>query len=261
MKDLKIVTYNTGHGKFNKYYFKGLKVPRKSIISNIKAQINLLSELDADIILTQEIAKNAYINQYKKSLNNYHSKYCSNTNILNIYNIGNSTFSKYEFSYIKHIIVPFKLNSFKENLSYLNKSAILTENIIDNKKLIVINIHLIAYEKNKKLREKQIGYIFEFALKEYSMGNYVIVGGDFNHQFNKEKSIIDSYKVFGWQHAVPNKNTLRNNKKPFNKQSETYKVDGFIVSPNITIKKVNSLFNFDYSDHSPVIMTFSLNNK
>lgn len=261
---MKIVTYNTGHGKFDADYIKGQKISDKQIKINILNQVKLLEKIDADFIITQENGKividQTKINQYKiykKKLNKYYSKYNSNSNFINLINIGNATFSKIESEYY-NFNTPYKIKGIIKNFRRINKGVLVNKIIINNKILFIFNIHLIAYKENKSVRQMQIAYIFERAIKEYLSGYYVIVGGDFNHDFAVDNSLLKTYEFLGWKKAIPNKGTIRSNKTKYTNKSKTSTIDGFICSPNIEIKKVESLFNFDHSDHSPVIMDFKL---
>ncbi|NLA32699.1 MAG: hypothetical protein GX864_01980 [Mollicutes bacterium] len=261
---LSIVTYNTGHGNFNSDYIKGNKPNNKTVKSNIEGQIKLLKEIDADIILTQENGKliidQHQINQfkmYRKGLDKYQAKYYSNNNIINLVDFGNATFTKQSAKY-QTFNTPYKIKGLIKNIRRINKGVLITELSIDNKKLVIFNIHTVAYKENYKIREKQFAYIFERAIAEFLKGNYVIVGGDFNHEFHKDKSILDTYEMLGWNKAIPKEGTIRSNKEKYTKKTPTFTIDGFIVSKNIEVIKVESLNNFKYSDHSPVLMHFKL---
>ncbi|MBQ8118145.1 MAG: hypothetical protein IJ147_08835 [Lachnospiraceae bacterium] len=59
-------------------------------------------------------------------------------------------------------------------------SRIPTEN---GKELILINTHLSAYGTDAAQGNAQLEMIFADMKKEYEKGNYVICGGDFNHDF------------------------------------------------------------------------------
>ena len=53
---------------------------------------------------------------------------------------------------------------------------------VDNGKVLVIfELHMSAYGNSDAIREGQIRMLSEDMQKEYEAGNYVICGGDFNH--------------------------------------------------------------------------------
>lgn len=261
---MKIVTYNTGHGKFNADYKKGQIIGSMIVKQNLNNQIKLLKEIDADIILTQESGKlniNQYkinqFNQYKKGLIDYYAKYYSSSNFLNLINIGNASFTKVDAKFYK-FDTPYRIKGIRKNFRRINKCVLVSKLIIDGKFLCVFNVHLVAYEENKKTREKQIAYIFEKALKEYLSGNHVIIGGDFNHDFSVDDTLFQKYEFLHWIKAIPTKGTIRSNKEKYTNKSKLSTIDGFICSPNIDVKNVESIQNFMYSDHSPVVMNFEL---
>lgn len=259
-KTYKIMTYNLGHGRYNKNYYKGLNVSKKIVLSNFKGQSELIKMMDADFVITQENGRymhNLYfLNQYQYLNNNlnYFSKYYPHYNVLNLFNHGNATFSKIEGKHSK-IIMPFKIPSPTNNILLSNRTIIKSEYKIGDKNLIIFNIHLIAYEKYKEIRDKQLNYVLNIALKEYNQGNFVIIGGDFNTDIAKINT-IKSYLKQGFKIIFPKEGTLRSNKSIYNKNTPKLIIDGFIISDNITSKKIKSILNFDYSDHSPVVMEF-----
>ena len=153
-----------------------------------------------------------------------------------------------------------------------------------------------AYDKDGTIRETQVKELNDFIKKASEKGNYVIVGGDFNHDLltynpdfnyssdnkvfnnvlkdpdwvapyfdNQGKSpLVDGFKVI----ASDNVPTCRNNDITWN-PSLTYKcvVDGFIISNNIevithyNIETNNGnlgLNGFAYSDHQPAYLEFML---
>ena len=53
---------------------------------------------------------------------------------------------------------------------------------VDNgKELVIFELHMSAYGNSDAIREGQIRMLSEDMQKEYEAGNYVICGGDFNH--------------------------------------------------------------------------------
>ena len=147
----------------------------------------------------------------------------------------------------------------------------------NGRELVVINIHMSAYGSSPAVREGQIGMLTEDMRREYEAGNYVIVGGDYNHNLRDE---IDP-DAPGWAQRFPREslpqgfalgfdvctgdvdithNTGRASEEPYD-PATTYTVtlDGFIVSDNITVTSYNTIdTGFIFSDHDPVVMTFEL---
>ena len=149
---------------------------------------------------------------------------------------------------------------------------------VDNgKELVLINSHMSAYTKDGTLREKQLALLCGIMEKEAAEGDYVIVGGDWNHALGDSLELYESnYRPPNWVskfdesllpqgfsvvrasniEAVP---TCRNNDEPYQKgHTYTVTVDGFVVSSNVKATAQNIDTGFEYSDHNPVLLTFEL---
>ena len=114
--------------------------------------------------------------------------------------------------------------------------------------------------------------------EEYQAGNYVIVGGDFNHALgeaaaegfpSKQKfpawvSILTQEEVAEGIAIVQAENeldvpTCRGADIPYTKGINfTTVVDGFLVSDNVKAEAENIDTDFGYSDHNPVMLKFEL---
>ena len=149
------------------------------------------------------------------------------------------------------------------------------------KELVLINVHLSAYSTGS-VREKQLEMLYEDLEKEYEKGNYVICGGDFNHNLRGE----DDEKAPGWAQpfpmdslpdgfhfgfldsedgtSTPDVNIEHNSCRDANEAYDpdttfTVLADGFIVSDNIEVTGYESIdTQYEYSDHDPVRMEFLL---
>ncbi len=148
------------------------------------------------------------------------------------------------------------------------------------KELVLINLHLEAYDDGEGQRA-QTELLMETLQNEYEKGNYVIAGGDFNQWFptvDKTKYPQDeNYWSPGnltqeslpspeWQYVFDDSTpTGRSLHAPYDKQQKDswvhYVIDGFIVSPNITVENVKTLDEgFAHSDHNPVLIEIILEN-
>ena len=150
----------------------------------------------------------------------------------------------------------------------------------NGKQLVFINVHTSAYGIEGDLQKQQLTMLFEDMKEEYDKGNYVICGGDFNHDFTgNSKEIFNETVPEEYTWAVPfpdelipehfNKLTdyasgitipsCRNADKPYDESNFTLTVDGFIVSDNVIPTYMNVIDNqFLYSDHNPVELKFKL---
>ena len=149
----------------------------------------------------------------------------------------------------------------------------------NGKELLLYNIHASAYGGSDEIRTAQMTMLMEDMRGEYEKGNYVVCGGDFNHDFTGNSSeILNGYfDDNGWAQPFPAElipeglsrctsysgeellPTCRNCDIAYEKGNYTIIVDGFIVSDNVecvTLQNVDT--GFEYSDHAPVVMTFRL---
>lgn len=151
---------------------------------------------------------------------------------------------------------------------------------VDNgKSLVIYAVHLSAYSSNPEVRNGQLEMLFEDMAAEYAKGNYVIAGGDFNHDLKAEG---DTELTFDWAHCIDRStlpagirfafdhlsqeaqdafvDTTRNTDIPYTPgESYTVTIDGFLLSDNIEMLTTETIdTQFAYSDHNPVKMTFKL---
>lgn len=142
--------------------------------------------------------------------------------------------------------------------------------------LVVVNLHLEAYDDGAG-KAQQTAMLMDLLQEEYAAGNYVIAGGDFNCSFpvvdpeawpilstdNYVPGVIDGAALpAGFQWAVDASLPtcrLLNHPLGAGEQDQFYVIDGFILSPNVTLLGVETLAGeFQYSDHNPVRLTVAL---
>jgi endonuclease/exonuclease/phosphatase family metal-dependent hydrolase len=143
--------------------------------------------------------------------------------------------------------------------------------------LVLVNLHLEAYDSGGAGRIAQTRVLAEFLKAEYEKGNYCVAGGDFNQVFPAYKDVYpiqqsefftpgivdDSLFGGGWILAAdPSSPSCRSLDKPYSGNRENfqfYMIDGFILSPNVELISVKTQdLDFRNSDHNPVKLTFSL---
>ncbi|MCL1898539.1 MAG: hypothetical protein FWG16_06930, partial [Micrococcales bacterium] len=169
------------------------------------------------------------------------------------------------------LTVPFKWPVRLFNL----KRCLLVQTVPvgEDRQLVLINFHLEAYETGEG-RAVQLQELLELMQELYDQGNYVIAGGDFNHNLpGANYRLLD--KTWqpgnirladlpeGWRLANdPSTPTSRLNNHPFTgdlDQTQLFGIDGFIVSPNVEVSEVTTINeSFKYSDHNPVMLTAKL---
>ena len=144
-----------------------------------------------------------------------------------------------------------------------------------DKQLVLINLHMSAYDEGGRIRAQQLEMLLTFMQGEYNKGNYVIAGGDWNHDIaNSFNSFETQQKVPEWVKAISEEEipehfsfaqdtsvaTCRSTDMPYEKGvNYTVVLDGFLVSDNIQINSIENIdTDFEYSDHNPAYMTFTL---
>ena len=143
--------------------------------------------------------------------------------------------------------------------------------------LVLINLHLEAYDSGEG-KAAQTQMLKQIMDEEYSRGNYVIVGGDFNQTFSNVDSsaypLMDGMWVPGMIEAkdfgkswsllmdetTPTCRSLDKAYKGADKDNfQFYMIDGFIVSKNVKVDKIKTKqFDFKNSDHNPVVLDITL---
>ncbi len=153
------------------------------------------------------------------------------------------------------------------------------------KEFVVVNLHMSAYDGDGSLRAQEMEFLRAFLDAEKELGNYVVVGGDFNQTFPEADGIYpvtqDFYEAFpiendflptGYSFMVDlTKPTCRLLNQPYEPSSintQYYIIDGFIVSNNIEVEKFEETetiagaltidLDFENSDHNPVVMKIKL---
>ena len=146
-----------------------------------------------------------------------------------------------------------------------------------DKQLVLVNLHLEAYDdgEGKIAQTRQLN---EFIQSEYEKGNYVIAGGDFNQIFPGSLEVYpnthpelwepgvltEDMLPEGWSYAydlsVPSCRLLNQPYDPADAENtQHYVIDGFILSPNVTLESVETLDEgFIASDHNPVLLRVTL---
>lgn len=156
--------------------------------------------------------------------------------------------------------------------------ALLRIPVENGRELVLINSHMSAYDEGGTVRARQLEMLCGVLQQEYAAGNYVIVGGDFNHALGPDAATaFPCQQQFpGWVHTLEDSDlpdgfsivTAQNETQvPTCRAAEipwqpgvnyTTNVDGFIVSANVQAEAENIDTQFAYSDHNPVRLRFVL---
>lgn len=273
-------------------YGKG--IDQYSVVRNTEGSLATVEKLNADFILLQEVDEKAhrsyFVNQverFESALPAYGSVFAKNFHsgflALPMHDMhgaveaGLLTLSRFHIDSAMRKSLPVD-NSFITKFFDLDRCLGITRHKVEGgKELVLINAHLSAYDEGGKIRKQQFDLLNNIILEEFQRGNYVIVGGDYNHALAGSKTIYPTkQEVPDWvaelnaenlnEHAavvaadnlseVP---TCRACNIPYEKGvNYTVTVDGFLVTDNVEAKAKNIDAEFAYSDHNPVLLEFQL---
>ncbi len=297
------VTYNLGFGAYTPsftFFMDGGKQSvaesKESVLSCIQGAINTMETQNADFILLQEIdvdsTRSHHVNEkalLEGAFSSYHASFAFNYN--SAYLLvppwephgkslsGLELFSKYPItsSIRRSLPVASGLSKFFD----LDRCYTISRIPVDNgKELCIYTVHLSAYGTNDTVRAGQLSMLFSDMAADRANGNYVLCGGDFNHDLKADES--DTENRESWAYPFPRSNlpegfsfamdlltdeqkaalphTSRMTDIPYDKEnSYVVTLDGFIISDNIQCLNYNTIVtDYTYSDHEPVSFQFSL---
>ena len=305
------LTYNVGFGAYDQEFAmfmdKGnLKdgTPLQGAMSwgrskeivegNINGTIKTSSAQNADFYLFQEVDTDstrsyginqkemieAYYKEYGSAYGiNFHSSFLAYP-FLQPHGFANSgvlTLSKYNISESVRRSYPVDDDFINKHFD-LDRCFLMTRLPVENgKELVLINSHMSAYDEGGLIRSQQLELLNQVMKEEYDKGNYVIVGGDFNHDLvdmigkypsNQQvppwvakmnpADIVDGFSIVAAKNYTEVA-TCRSACTPYVKGDNFLStLDGFIVSDNVKAEAINIDDDFMYSDHNPAKLSFVL---
>ncbi|MBQ1260574.1 MAG: endonuclease/exonuclease/phosphatase family protein [Clostridia bacterium] len=330
-REYTISTYNIGFGAYDQQFTFFMDVgfmadgtevtgehsraqSKDTVLFDTNGAVDTIAAFAPDFALFQEVDTDShrsfFVNQYdliKGGMSDYTTAFAVNFHSAYLaypfgephgtVNSGIATMSKFKIE------------------SAVRKSFTVTDNIIDklfdldrcfsvsylpiessDKYLVIINVHMSAYDEGGVIRTQQMKELRDFMDSEVLKGNYVIAGGDFNHDLltnNPDYSYTGENKPFAdnitqltpeWLSFMYDEGgaspfgvgfkVVASDNSPTCRDADiswqpgiTYvsTIDGFIVSSNIEvishenlITSTDNLEGFAYSDHEPATMTFKL---
>lgn len=289
--EINLLTWNIGYCGLDRdmdfFYDGGTKVmtPRNKCLENLEAVKKFLTGNDSmDFILLQEVDLNSkrsyHLNEYdtiSKRLMDYHPFFATNYKVFFVplppatpmgkVLSGIALFSRYQPSSSVRYAFPGQYG-FPKQLFMLDRCFMVNRYPLKNgKELVLINTHNEAFDPGQ-IRKAQMAYLKDFLLSEYSRGNYIIAGGDWNmsppdfkpefgkNQVNKDQMMMTSdYFPPEWKWSYDNRNpSNRSVIAAYDPETTTTTViDIFLLSPNVKEISVNCInLNFENSDHNPV---------
>lgn len=213
-EELTISSYNIGFGAYSQDYtffldygetnngestngLSGKAKNKEEVLFNTYGAIETITSLNPDFALFQEVdikATRSYkVNQYEMLkdgfLNNSHTFGINFNSAFLPYPIndmhgrtlsGIATFSKYQILESCRISLPIATDFSK--FFDLDRCFVINEfNTSNDNKLIIVNIHMSAYDEGGVIRKQQLDLLNNYLDECKEKGYYVIIGGDFNH--------------------------------------------------------------------------------
>ena len=295
-----VMTYNIGFGAYlpeYSFFMDGGKSSwgkdKESVTYAVEGAGGVVQEVNPDFILLQEVDRDGtrsyHIDELellKQSLKGYYYVYAQNYDSPFLFfpfrephganKAGLVSFSRAEITDAVRRSLPIS-ESFSKFVDLDRCYSVCRIPVKDGKKLCLYNMHMSAYGSSDEIRTGQLAMLYEDMAADYSAGNYVICGGDFNHNLRteNEKNAPEWAYLFpreslpeGFRMAVDEAkeegdiehNTCRSASATYNEETTyTVTLDGFIVSENVTVNSYRNMdLGYRFSDHDPVVMEFSL---
>jgi len=298
-QEFDLLSWNIGYAglgdNMDFFYDEGEKVrdTYERTIFNLESITKYLKQKSTyPFILLQEVdirSKRSYrINEMEsfKAIGEYHTALAPNyvvkfvpippSSPLGKVNSGIMSMSKYQPTSSTRFAYPGQFG-WPTRLFNLRRCMLVNRYPTDNgREFILINTHNSAFDDGS-LKKQEMEFLKEFVLNEYSKGNYVVVGGDWNQapptfllnsfgdnykvEFFKLTNIAANFMPNDWKWVydpLHPTNRYLNEKYTFGKTFSSI-IDIFLVSPNVEIVD-NLTFNLNFvnSDHNPISLTFKL---
>lgn len=302
-KNYTVLTQNIGFGAYTPDFTffmdggeKSWAESEESVISCVNEAADTIKGHNADFMLIQEVdfdSTRSYHTDQRKMLEDafpgYSSVFAVNYDsafLMYPFNephgasrAGIMTLSRYNITSAVRRSLPIS-ESFSKFLDLDRCYSVSRIPVENGKELVLFNVHLSAYGGSDEIIAAQMNMLFTQMDEEYEKGNYVVTGGDFNHDFTGDstKKLNGGMETdFGWAQPFPIEMlpdtlircdsyegerlipTCRNCDIPYEEGNPVFIVDGFIVSENVEVISTENIdTSFSFSDHNPVKLVFSL---
>ncbi len=300
-KELSVLTMNIGYGANDpefSFFMDGGKrmtaLDEETVRRTTGGVTSIIREADPELVLLQEVDQNSdrshHVNQMEEissALGDYASVYAVNYNTPYLFFpptdpmgrvlSGILTLSKYRIESSVRRSLPLE-SGFKKLFDLdrcFSLSRLPTEN---GRYLTLVNIHASAFVEDQAVRDAQTECLLGALQDARDAGDYVICGGDFNHDLKgghaselfgfeprdaawlspfDEEMLPDDLRLVSSSNAP----TLRDSAVMYVPgESFVTIIDGFIVSEDVTLSSIETIdAGFEYSDHNPVLMRLTLN--
>ena len=304
-----VISYNIGFGAYEPDYgffmdggAESRAWSRERVTANVQNIAAFLKERQADFYLLQEVdigSTRTYQLDEREALyaalfdkcsvfaQNYDSPYlmyplnsphgASRSGLL--------TFSRADITAAERVELPVESGFMK--LLDLDRCYSIVRVPAGDAELVLFNVHLSAYGADASIMAAQREKLYEDMTAERAAGNYVIAGGDYNHDmigvsgevYGNATQVVESwakpYDFAGVPEgftvaakakldetgtaAFPDAATCRDAGRPYDGTNDRWVMDTFIYSDNVECLDCSTVdLDFAYSDHNPVAMTFKL---
>ncbi len=312
-EELCIVAANLGFGAygpdFSFFMDGGTGSVAKSadyVTANIEGSADAIKELDPDFVLFQEVdvdgTRSHHVDEYqllRSAFPTFETVFAQNYDSAFLAwppyephganKAGMATFSRYQMHDALRRSLPISEGVSKfldlDRCYSITRVPLAGEgDASTGKELVLFNVHLSAYGADESIMRGQREMLFADMAAERDAGNYVIAGGDFNHDMlgtsnevfgNHTQTEASWAKPFDFE-SVPegfsviakeqldagqfeSAATCRDAGAPYDGTNDRWVMDAFICSDNVECIEQRTLdLDFAFSDHDPVYLRFSL---
>lgn len=299
-----IVTYNIGFGAYTpqfSFFMDGgessVAESEESVLSAVRGAASYVAgTINPDFVLWQEVdldsTRSYHVDEYEE-IQEFYKDYCMTfavnydsaflfyplTQPHGKSRAGLAVMSRYPIESALRRSFPISA-SFSKFLDLDRCYSINRIPVEGGKYLCLINLHMSAYGNSDEIRQGQIAMLCEDMQREYAAGNYVICGGDFNHDLKALTN--DGSERESWAYPFPREqlpegfhfclddfseeeraamhDSGRNADEAYNPETTyTVTLDGFIISDNVKCAWYENVdLQYRFSDHDPVYMRFVL---
>lgn len=315
-EELTVVTANLGFGAYTPefdFFMDGgtgsVAKSAQSVTQSIQGSAAAIAAEDPDFVFCQEVDINGtrshHVDEYALLrqawpqdvavfAQNYDSPFLAwpPTQPHGANQAGMATFSRFALEDGMRHSLPVS-EGFSKFLDLDRCFSVVRTPLENGRSLVLINVHLSAYGADASVMEAQRSALYSVMKAERDAGNYVVAGGDYNHDMlgnssqvfgNKTQVEASWAKPFDFtgvpegftvaakaqaeadeQAAVkegemePMAATCRDAGRAWDGTNDRWVMDTFIYSDNIERISCQTLdLEFAYSDHNPVILRFKL---
>lgn len=250
------------------------------------ADFYLVQEVDIGSTRTYQVDERPYITDALPGLSsvfcqNYDSPYLMYpvTKPHGASQSGLLTFSAAQISDARRVELPVE-PGFRKLLDLDRCYSVSHIPVNGGKALALYNFHLSAYTSDGTIATEQLTLLLADMQAEYDAGNWCVAAGDFNKDLLEDSSVYfgASDTDYAWAQPIPEGTfdgydvslappldesdpvpSCRNADGAYHEGQYVLTVDGFLVTPNVTVESAQVLdTRFAYSDHNPVRMIFTL---